>query len=378
MPGPVKAALSKLLPRQGKLLLNSNSSAAQESLQALLAGHDQGLHRRVSRSDSEIRQVFQGPIATKRQLVREQQDARETEEEASSDANRFTSLITCVLIANCRDKATCLAGLSDGTIGILPMKAEMGSGSAGQVLPLVRHTAGVVAMALDETEQHLFSASSDKAIMVFDLRRQMIQCEVSAPSPPTHMIHCQDMACSAMRHSLFVALLVLLTASATVVEVESSLPVDECADLSDELSGCALSALQLKTQKHLSDSDLPGSFSVALSTEDGKGHVTGGEQAKHQQPKPKEPQHPASQNRQPQLLDVSRRSAAACCQCASGEVGFSASGGCSFCQGDVRRTENAPQSCHLSLIDAAARTQCAQQCGRQFRRKSWYPEGLNF
>ena len=73
MPGPVKAALSKLLPRQGKLLLNSNSSAAQESLQALLAGHDQGLHRRVSRSDSEIRQVFQGPIATKRQLVREQQ-----------------------------------------------------------------------------------------------------------------------------------------------------------------------------------------------------------------------------------------------------------------------------------------------------------------
>eukprot|EP00439_Symbiodinium_sp_Y106_P012343 s1001_g1.t2 len=108
--------------------------------------------------------------------------------------NRFTSLITCVLIANCRDKATCLAGLSDGTIGILPMKAEMGSGSSGQVLPLVRHTAGVVAMALDETEQHLFSASSDKAIMVFDLRRQMIQCEVSAPSPPTHMIHCQDVA----------------------------------------------------------------------------------------------------------------------------------------------------------------------------------------
>jgi len=106
--------------------------------------------------------------------------------------NRFTSLITCVLIANCRDKATCLAGLSDGTIGILPMKAEMGSGSSGQVLPLVRHTAGVVAMALDETEQHLFSASSDKAIMVFDLRRQMIQCEVSAPSPPTHMIHCQE------------------------------------------------------------------------------------------------------------------------------------------------------------------------------------------
>ncbi|CAE7356173.1 mhkB [Symbiodinium natans] len=106
--------------------------------------------------------------------------------------NRFTSLITCVLIANCRDKATCLAGLSDGTIGILPMKAEMGSGSSGQVLPLVRHTAGVEAMALDETEQHLFSASSDKAIIVFDLKRQMIQCEVSAPSPPTQMIHCQE------------------------------------------------------------------------------------------------------------------------------------------------------------------------------------------
>ncbi|CAE7414384.1 unnamed protein product [Symbiodinium microadriaticum] len=254
----------------------------------------------------------------------------------------------------------------------------MGSGSAGQVLPLVRHTAGVVAMALDETEQHLFSASSDKA----ELSSQLAVARAyitEHPAIPAIISACTTGTTQkAMRHSLFVALLVLLTASATVVEVESSLPVDECADLSDELSGCALSALQLKTQKHLSDSDLPGSFSVALSTEDGKGHVTGGEQAKHQQPKPKEPQHPASQNRQPQLLDVSRRSAAACCQCASGEVGFSASGGCSFCQGDVRRTENAPQSCHLSLIDAAARTQCAQQCGRQFRRKSWYPEGLNF
>mmetsp|Transcript_17938 Transcript_17938/g.40432 ORF Transcript_17938/g.40432 Transcript_17938/m.40432 type:complete len:629 (-) Transcript_17938:130-2016(-) len=106
--------------------------------------------------------------------------------------NRFTSLISCVLIASCRDKETCLAGLSDGTIGILPTKTEMGSGSAGQVLPLVRHTSGVVAMALDETEQHLFSASSDKAIIVFDLKRQMIQCEVQAPSPPTQMIFCQE------------------------------------------------------------------------------------------------------------------------------------------------------------------------------------------
>ena len=73
MPSPVKAALSKLLPKQGELLLNSNSSAAQESLQAPLAGHDQGLHRRVSPAGPEIRQVFHGPSATKRQLVREQQ-----------------------------------------------------------------------------------------------------------------------------------------------------------------------------------------------------------------------------------------------------------------------------------------------------------------
>ncbi|CAJ1374606.1 unnamed protein product [Effrenium voratum] len=107
--------------------------------------------------------------------------------------NRFTALITCVLMANCRDKASCLAGLSDGTIGVLPMKSERGAtGGAGQVLPLVRHTAGVVALALDETEQWLFSASSDKAIIVFDLKRQMIQCEVQAPAPPTQMFHCQE------------------------------------------------------------------------------------------------------------------------------------------------------------------------------------------
>jgi len=112
---------------------------------------------------------------------------------AMQNMNRFTSLITSVLMANCREKATCLAGLSDGTVGILPFKAERGNaGRAETILPLLTHTAAVVALALDESEQWLFSASADKAIKVYDLKYQRIQCEVQVPAPATHMIHCQE------------------------------------------------------------------------------------------------------------------------------------------------------------------------------------------
>mmetsp|Transcript_17195 Transcript_17195/g.32406 ORF Transcript_17195/g.32406 Transcript_17195/m.32406 type:complete len:184 (+) Transcript_17195:107-658(+) len=182
-----------------------------------------------------------------------------------------------------------------------------------------------------------------------------------------------------MRPSLLIFPVALLTACATV-EVESSLPADECGEMSSDVADCALSALQLKTQKHLSE---PGSFSVALSTEDGAGHVTEGEQAKHQRARPASaadvPSSNGVPNGQPQLLDEgSHRSGTnACCLCASGDVGFSSGGACGFCQGQVKRTEPAPADCHLSLLDASARTRCAERCGKQFRRKSWYPEGLN-
>ncbi|CAJ1337644.1 unnamed protein product [Effrenium voratum] len=237
--------------------------------------------------------------------------------------NRFTALITCVLMANCRDKASCLAGLSDGTIGVLPMKSERGAtGGAGQVLPLVRHTAGVVALALDETEQWLFSASSDKAIIVFDLKRQMIQCEV-----------------------------------------EASLPADECEE---DIAGCALSALQLKTQK-----DPTSSFSVTLATEDAHGHVT--------IPQTDGALNQANARRERGTTGEAASTgslSAACCRCSSGEVGFSGTGSCNFCSGDVQQKQAAPEECSSLLLaqTPSASRSCAQKCGQQFRRKSWYPK----
>lgn len=153
--------------------------------------------------------------------------------------NRFTSLITCVLMANCRDKATCLAGLSDGTVGVLPFKGERGSANRGvggsdNILPLVTHTAAVVALALDESEQWLFSASADKAIKVYDLKYQRIQCEVQVPSPATLMIHCQE------QRRLFTS----LKNGVVVVWDTSILPIHKVASVPDGMhNGSPITAM---------------------------------------------------------------------------------------------------------------------------------------
>lgn len=106
--------------------------------------------------------------------------------------SRYTSLISSVVLTAWQEKGMCLCGLSDGTVGCQPLRSDRGSGSMTSVLPLVRHTSAVVALATDELNQLLFSASADKAVMVFNLRRQLIECEVKTPAPPVLLRHCQD------------------------------------------------------------------------------------------------------------------------------------------------------------------------------------------
>ncbi|CAK9000845.1 unnamed protein product [Durusdinium trenchii] len=138
-------------------------------------------------------------------------------------------------------------------------------------------------------------------------------------------------------------------------EVEA-VPADECEE---DAGTCALSALQLKTGKE----PTPGSFSVTLATEDAEGRVSAPKAAL---------QEGAEQERR--AGDQSRHQrGAACCRCASGEVGFSATGSCGFCSGRLDRTVAAPTGCNEPSLLQSARTACAQQCGKQLRRKSWYP-----
>lgn len=103
---------------------------------------------------------------------------------------RFTAAITCVAVSNAREKGLCLCGLSDGTVGCHQMRGETGITTMGSTLPLLKHTASVVALAVDDAEQWIISASADNAIMVYDTRRQMILCEVHTPSPTTAMYYC--------------------------------------------------------------------------------------------------------------------------------------------------------------------------------------------
>jgi len=63
---------------------------------------------------------------------------------------RYTAAISCVRLAILRDKELCLCGLNDGTVGCHPLKGSTGVSSAGSALPLLRHTAAVRALAIDE------------------------------------------------------------------------------------------------------------------------------------------------------------------------------------------------------------------------------------
>lgn len=105
-------------------------------------------------------------------------------------ACRYVASVSCVVLSVGREGGVCLCGLGDGTVGCTPVKGETGVNVRGSTLPLLRHTAGVVALATDEGEQWLISASKDKAIMVYDTKRQMILCEVQTPAPTSTMTYC--------------------------------------------------------------------------------------------------------------------------------------------------------------------------------------------
>eukprot|EP00439_Symbiodinium_sp_Y106_P012095 s2382_g1.t2 len=102
-------------------------------------------------------------------------------------ACRYSSSISCVaLVTGGEEGGCCLCGLNDGAVGFQKMSAPSGV-SRGATLPLLKHTAAVSALAVDERAQWLFSASKDNALKVYDLVRQMMQCETHSPTPTTSM-----------------------------------------------------------------------------------------------------------------------------------------------------------------------------------------------
>lgn len=105
---------------------------------------------------------------------------------------RYAASIGAVVLSASKEKGYCLCALGDGTVGCQSIKGEPGVNNMGTTLPLLRHTAGVVALAFDDNEQWVITASKDNAMIVYDIRRQMVQCEVQTPSPVTSMHYSQE------------------------------------------------------------------------------------------------------------------------------------------------------------------------------------------
>jgi len=136
---------------------------------------------------------------------------------------RFTASISCVVLSVGQQRGFCLCGLSDGTVGNHTIKGDAGINNTGNTLPLLRHTAAVVALACDHAEHLVISASKDSALMVYDMRRQMIQCEVQTPA-----------TCSAMHYDqaqkrLFTG----LQNGRVVVWDTSNMPLQQLASIPD-------------------------------------------------------------------------------------------------------------------------------------------------
>jgi len=134
---------------------------------------------------------------------------------------RYTTLLSCVVLSNARDPGFCLCGLHDGTVGFHAIRGEPGVRNAGATLPLLRHTAAIVALETDENEQWVFSASKDNAVIVYDAKRQMIQCEVVTPAPTTKMKYVSK------QQRLFTA----LQTGRIVVWDTSSFPIQQLATI---------------------------------------------------------------------------------------------------------------------------------------------------
>eukprot|EP00933_Yihiella_yeosuensis_P054384 TRINITY_DN52806_c0_g1_i1.p1 TRINITY_DN52806_c0_g1~~TRINITY_DN52806_c0_g1_i1.p1 ORF type:complete len:345 (-),score=49.21 TRINITY_DN52806_c0_g1_i1:112-1065(-) len=84
-------------------------------------------------------------------------------------------------------------------------------------------------MAVEEREQWLFTASKDNAVMVYDTKRQMIQCEVQTPAPTTTMLYIK------VQKRLFTG----LANGRTVVWDASILPIQQLASVPETAADAA-------------------------------------------------------------------------------------------------------------------------------------------
>lgn len=105
--------------------------------------------------------------------------------------SRYTEAITALVLSSGPEGEFCFCGLSDGTVGYRAAADPGGGGGSimrGNVLPLLRHTASVTALAFSEQERFLFSASKDCSLVVYDFRKQMLNCEVQCPAAATCLL----------------------------------------------------------------------------------------------------------------------------------------------------------------------------------------------
>eukprot|EP00435_Cladocopium_sp_Y103_P033768 s686_g8.t1 len=129
---------------------------------------------------------------------------------------RFAPSISSVALTTVDEDGLCLCGLSDGSVGFQKVSAPQGV-SRGPTLPLIKHTAAVSALAVDQQDQWLFTASKDNSLKVGNggvrslevgspaanefiaakggngswqrkALRQFMLCETSAPTPARAML----------------------------------------------------------------------------------------------------------------------------------------------------------------------------------------------
>jgi len=169
---------------------------------------------------------------------------------------RYTaSISSCALLSTGRDTGLCLCGLSDGTVGCHDISGP-GTGSAtGSTLPLLRHTAAVSALAVDDAEQWVISASKDSAIKVFETKRRLIQCEVQAGAPATVMYYCQT------QKRLFSG----LQTGRVIVWDTSILPIQQLATIPDGAGDPVMSTKVLAFDYDAASSTLFTAASSALT-----------------------------------------------------------------------------------------------------------------
>jgi len=140
---------------------------------------------------------------------------------------RFTHTISCVVLCPNKERGFALCGLSNGTVGYHSIRGEPGVSNLGSTLPLLRHAAAVVALASDDAEGWVISASKDNAVMIYDTRRQMIVSEVQTPAPTSTMFYSKE------QKRLFCG----LTNGRVIVWNTSTLPIQQLSSIPDASDG---------------------------------------------------------------------------------------------------------------------------------------------